>query len=157
MTAPLLRDSSTAEAFAKGALRNSTPEPSFPPPEDFEDLLLADQFEYVKPVLGAVIDGRFEPANKRHDQFMRGAAERRKVCETGYSRGSLRQDEVEELLRLIRRWAAKREKRRELGIVLDGGNMGPSAEEDGACVDSSQVSACLTDRSWLHSILVLVD
>lgn len=155
MTAPLLRDASAAEAFDEGALHASTPEPAFPPPEDFEELSLAEQFEYVKPVLGAVIDGRFEPANKRHDQFMRGAAERRKVCETGYSRGSLRQDEVEELLRLVRRWATKREKRRELGIILADGGMGPSAEEDGACVDSSQVRAFLAVRSWLYSVLLV--
>lgn len=120
-------------------MHTSTPEPVSPPLEDFEDLSIAEQFEYVKPVLGAVIDGRFEPANKRHDQFMRGAAERRKVCESGYSRGSLQQDEVEELLHLVRRWATKREKRRELGIILDDRDMRPSAEEDGACIETSQV------------------
>ena len=147
MTAPMLRDASMTEAFDDDALHAPTPEPVFPPPKDFEDLSLPEQFEYVKPVLGAVIDGRFEPANKRHDQFMRGAAERRKVCETGYSRGSLRQDEVEELLRLILRWTMKREKRRELGIIQEHRGMGPSAQEDGACVDSSQVCSSIAVRS----------
>ncbi|EPS96859.1 hypothetical protein FOMPIDRAFT_85458 [Fomitopsis schrenkii] len=138
-SAPLVYDAPATEAHDEGALHTSTPEPVSPPLEDFEDLSIAEQFEYVKPVLGAVIDGRFEPANKRHDQFMRGAAERRKVCESGYSRGSLQQDEVEELLHLVRRWATKREKRRELGIILDDRDMRPSAEEDGACIETSQV------------------
>ncbi|TFY62705.1 hypothetical protein EVJ58_g3701 [Rhodofomes roseus] len=139
IAAPLRNDASDMEIADEDALRPPTPEPPMPPLEDFEELTLTEQFEYVKPVLEAVIDGRFEPANQRHDQFMRGAAARRAVCESGYTRGSLKQDEVEALLRLVRRWATKKEKRRALGVPLGDSDIGPQPAEDGAIVGGSQV------------------
>ncbi|KZT70075.1 hypothetical protein DAEQUDRAFT_756501 [Daedalea quercina L-15889] len=137
INAPLHNEASDTEIL-DDTLRVPTPEPATPPPESFEDLSLTEQFDYVKPVLMAVIEGRFVPANERHDNFMRGATARRLVCESGYTRGSLRQDEVEELLHLIRHWAARRERRRELGILVGDRTMEPRIMESGACVESSQ-------------------
>ncbi|KAH9917457.1 uncharacterized protein B0H18DRAFT_1034780 [Fomitopsis serialis] len=128
VAAPLRNDTSDIEISDEDALRPLTPEPPMPPLEDFEDTSLAEQFEYIKPVLAA-----------RHDQFMRGAAARRAVCESGYTRGSLKQDEVEELLRLVRRWAAKWEKRHALGIPDGDPHKVPETAGGSACVNASQV------------------
>ncbi|KAI0958061.1 hypothetical protein AcW1_006245 [Taiwanofungus camphoratus] len=103
-------------------LRIASPLPSLPAPSPLDfttNLSIADQFNYVKPVLAAVIKGEFEPARDRHDAFMRGAAARQKVCETAFARGNLRHEEVEELLRLVRGWARRREKREGLNTYKD--------------------------------------
>ncbi|EMD38144.1 hypothetical protein CERSUDRAFT_72728 [Gelatoporia subvermispora B] len=95
--------------------RASSPIPSALPPPAFEfDLTLSEQFDYIKPVLAAVVEGAYEPAQELHDAFMRGEASRRKVTNTVSLRGSLRHHEVEELGRLVRRWARRQEKRKAL-------------------------------------------
>ncbi|KAL6298613.1 hypothetical protein BKA93DRAFT_810481 [Sparassis latifolia] len=115
-------DDSDMNANEEADLRVASPPPTIPAPEEFAyRLLLEEQLRYVKPVLLAVMDGKYEPANDRHDGFMRGAAARQKVCDTCHDRGSLSQREVEELDKLVRRWVRRRERREELDISADGG------------------------------------
>ncbi|OCH93846.1 hypothetical protein OBBRIDRAFT_885221 [Obba rivulosa] len=98
--------------------RACSPAPTTPPPLAFAfDLTLAEQFEYTKPVLSAVVEGRYEPARDLHDAFMRGQASRRKVSNIVSLRGNLRHHEVEELGRLVRRWARRKEKRQALAAA----------------------------------------
>ncbi|CDO73653.1 hypothetical protein BN946_scf185014.g123 [Trametes cinnabarina] len=103
-------------------LRAPSPLPSLPPPapEAFEyDLSISEQFEYVKPVLAAIIDGRYGPALQRHEGFMRGAGARRKVLDSVPLRGSLSAREKEEVAYLVRSWARRRERRREMGLSTE--------------------------------------
>ncbi|KAI9065429.1 hypothetical protein FKP32DRAFT_1590609 [Trametes sanguinea] len=103
-------------------LRAPSPLPSLPPPapEVFEyDLSIAEQFEYVKPVLAAVLEGRYGPAMERHEGFMRGAGARRKILDSVPLRGSLSAKEKEEVAYLVRSWARRRERRREMGLSTE--------------------------------------
>ncbi|KZT09575.1 uncharacterized protein LAESUDRAFT_810577 [Laetiporus sulphureus 93-53] len=111
-----------SEPVDDDTLRTPSPPPMLPPPasEDFYNLSVAEQFKYVNPVLACVIEGEYGPAKERHDGFMQGGNARRKVCNSGYARGSLPPAQEEELLGLITRWTRRRERRRELGFPLDG-------------------------------------
>ncbi|KAL1944776.1 hypothetical protein VTO73DRAFT_3206 [Trametes versicolor] len=104
------------------ALRAPSPLPELPPPapEVFEyDLELTEQFDYVKPVLAAVIEGTYGPSQAAHEGFMRGAGARQKVLNTVPLRGSLSARDKEEVAYLVRAWARRRERRRELGVSVD--------------------------------------
>ncbi|KAI0780528.1 hypothetical protein BD413DRAFT_497786 [Trametes elegans] len=91
-----------------------------PPPEEFEyDLTMSEQFAYVKPVLAAVIDGKYGPARHRHEDFMRGAGARRKILDEVPVRGSLSARDKEEVAYLVRSWARRRERRREMGLDVE--------------------------------------
>ena len=80
---------------------------------------IAEQFEYVKPVLAAVLEGRYAPALQRHEGFMRGAGARQKVLDAVPVRGSLSAREKEEVAYLVRSWARRRERRREIGVSTE--------------------------------------
>lgn len=139
--------------YGETTLRSTSPLPRAPfPYKSKEKLSIGEQFEYVKPVLAAVIEGEYEPAKQRHVDFMRGAAARRNVCESGYSRGSLRPREVEELLDLVMRWSRRREKRKELGIPLshvDPSHGKPATLSQDVHVDSnSQVRRLRKPLQW---------
>ncbi|KAI0362547.1 hypothetical protein OH77DRAFT_1515775 [Trametes cingulata] len=106
----------------EATLRAPSPLPSLPPPppEEFEyDLSIAEQFDYVKPVLAAVLEGEYAPARERHEGFMRGAGARRKVLDSVPVRGSLSAKEKEEVAYLVRSWARRRERRREMGLSVE--------------------------------------
>ncbi|OBZ65742.1 hypothetical protein A0H81_14293 [Grifola frondosa] len=101
-------------------LRASSPLPDHLPPPGFEyDLSIAEQFEYIKPVLAAVVDRTFEPARERHDGFMRGGGARQKVCDIPPVRGNLRATEKEEVALLVRSWAQRRYRRTLLALNVD--------------------------------------
>ncbi|KAI8989818.1 hypothetical protein BD414DRAFT_485269 [Trametes punicea] len=106
----------------EAALRAASPLPSLPAPapEAFEyDLSIAEQFEYVKPVLAAVLEGQYAPAMQRHEGFMRGAGIRQKVLDAVPVRGSLSAREKEEIAYLVRSWARRRERRRAMGLSTE--------------------------------------
>lgn len=144
-----VRPATDESAFDEATLRIPSPVPRLAAPRTFVDKLsLAEQFSYVKPILASVIEGDFKPANQRHTDFMRGAAARRKVCESGYSRGSLRSHEVEDLLDLIMQWARRRQKRKELGITVGPGATSPSERAEPSSNVQDQVMAVdSTDQS----------
>lgn len=83
------------------------------------DLELTEQFDYVKPVLAAVIEGKYGPSRAAHEGFMRGAGARQKVLNTVPLRGSLSARDKEEVAYLVRSWARRRERRRELGVSVE--------------------------------------
>ncbi|KAI0636580.1 hypothetical protein C8Q77DRAFT_1215574 [Trametes polyzona] len=106
----------------EAALRAPSPLPTLPAPapEVFEyDMEISEEFEYVKPVLAAMIEGQYAPARARHEGFMRGAGARQKVLDAVPLRGSLSAREKEEVAYLVRSWARRRERRRELGLSID--------------------------------------
>ncbi|KAI0331078.1 hypothetical protein GY45DRAFT_1361029 [Cubamyces sp. BRFM 1775] len=103
-------------------LRAPSPLSSLPPPDPLEfeyDMSIAEQFEYVKPVLAAVLEGQYAPALQRHEGFMRGAGARQKVLDAVPLRGSLSAREKEEVAFLVRSWARRRERRREMGVSTE--------------------------------------
>ncbi|KAI0822792.1 hypothetical protein BC628DRAFT_643693 [Trametes gibbosa] len=106
----------------EAALRAPSPPPTLPPPapEVFEyDLELSEQFDYVKPILAAVLDGTYAPAQPRHEGFMRGAGVRQKVLNEVPLRGSLSARDKEEVAYLVRSWARRRERRLEMGLSVE--------------------------------------
>jgi len=98
-------------------LRTSTPIPEIPPPKHFETLSIDEQFEYVKPILTAILQERYEPARARHDAFMRSAASRQHVVDQNHESGQLKGYELEQLGPLIRRWIRRRQARQQLGLI----------------------------------------
>ena len=109
-------------------LRASTPPPSIPPPKFFETLDIEEQFEYVKPILVAILQDKYAPVRPRHDAFMGSVASRQHVVDTNQLSGDLRGYELENLGPLIRRWVRRRQRRQELGYIpadsppADGGD-----------------------------------
>ena len=125
----VIQDESGAEDFNRPfapedeeTLRAPSPLPPLPAPDPIEfenELSIADQFEYVKPVLAAVLDSAYGPARARHDGFMRGAGARRKVLDAVPPRGSLSAADKEEVAFLVRSWAWRRERRLEMGVSVE--------------------------------------
>ncbi|KAH8106947.1 hypothetical protein BXZ70DRAFT_262674 [Cristinia sonorae] len=99
------------------ALRADTPQPEIPPRIAFEALSIEEQFDYVKPVLVAVLQNRYEPARLRNEAFMCSAASRRSIVNGDQLSGNLTSYELEELDPLIRQWVRRRQMRQELGII----------------------------------------
>ena len=69
-------------------------------------------------MLAAVLDGAYGPARARHAGFMRGGGARRKVLDAVPPRGSLSAADKEEVAFLVRSWAWRRERRREMGLEV---------------------------------------
>jgi len=87
--------------------RSPSPQLADPPPaaEDFENLPIRAQLAYVGPVLKAILQGKYAPASKKHEAFMRGGAARSSLMKRAAMRGGLDPNEVKQLQRLISRWA----------------------------------------------------
>ena len=103
-------------------LRAPSPIPPLPAPrpEAFQyELEVAEEFEYIKPVLAAIMDRQYEPAMQRSDDFMRGGGARQKVLDAVPLPGSLNAREKEEVAYLIRSWARRRERRQEMGMSVE--------------------------------------
>lgn len=91
-----------------------------PDPSTFEyDFTIAEEFEYIKPVLAAAIENNYEPSRARHEAFMRGGGARQKVLDMVPLRGSLNAKEKEELAYYVRCWARRRDRRREMGLSFE--------------------------------------
>ncbi len=80
---------------------------------------IAEEFEYIKPILAAVLDNEYGPAKARHEGFMRGGGARRKVLDAIPLRGSLNAKEKEEVAYYVRSWARRRDRRLEMGLSVD--------------------------------------
>ncbi|KAG2350030.1 hypothetical protein BDR05DRAFT_1055574 [Suillus weaverae] len=87
--------------------RSSSPKMTDPPPgaDAFADLSMHAQLAYVKPVLIAILQGKYTPASKSHEAFMRGGAARSSLMKRAAVRGGLDPNEVKQSQKLIARWA----------------------------------------------------
>ncbi|KAG1728586.1 uncharacterized protein EDB91DRAFT_1060435 [Suillus paluster] len=87
--------------------RSPSPQLSDPPPDadDFADLSMHAQLAYVKPVLKAILQGKYAPASKSHEAFMRGGAARSNLMKRAAVRGGLDPNEVKRSQKLLARWA----------------------------------------------------
>lgn len=108
-------------------LRASTPLPEMPAPKHFETLDIEEQFEYVKPILIAILQNKYGPVRQRHNAFMASAAARQRVVDENQLSGNLRGYELEKLGPLIRRWIRRRQVRQKQGLLppddlLDSGS-----------------------------------
>ncbi|RDX56347.1 hypothetical protein OH76DRAFT_1368922 [Lentinus brumalis] len=106
----------------EATLRSPSPLPELPAPspETFQyDMEIAEEFEYIKPILAAVLDNEYGPAKARHEGFMRGGGARRKVLDAIPLRGSLNAKEKEEVAYYVRSWARRRDRRLEMGLSVD--------------------------------------
>jgi hypothetical protein len=99
-------------------LRELSPSPVLPAPIAFaHELTLMQQFEYVKPVLIALLNGRHTPSRERHVGFMKGGRTRARVESTAWRRGEVSHRDRDELSRCIYQWMRRRSRRQELGLV----------------------------------------
>lgn len=87
--------------------RSPSPKLTDPPPGAgaFADLSIHAQLAYVKPVLSAILQGKYTPASKSHEAFMRGGAARSSLMKRAAVRGGLDPNEVKQSQKLIARWA----------------------------------------------------
>ncbi|KAG1762634.1 hypothetical protein EDD22DRAFT_778104, partial [Suillus occidentalis] len=87
--------------------RSPSPKLTDPPPSTgaFVDLSIHAQLAYVKPVLSAILQGKYTPASKSHEAFMRGGAARSSLMKRAAVRGGLDPNEVKQSQKLIVRWA----------------------------------------------------
>jgi hypothetical protein len=89
--------------------RRLSPSPKLtdPPPsaDAFANLSMHAQLAYVKPVLNAILQGKYIPASKSHEAFMRGGAARSSLMKRAAVRGGLDPNEVKQSQKLITRWA----------------------------------------------------
>ncbi|KAI0748451.1 hypothetical protein C8Q80DRAFT_1270854 [Daedaleopsis nitida] len=106
----------------EATLRAPSPLPDLPPPQPsvFEyDFTIAEEFEWIKPVLAAVISNTYGPSRTRHEGFMRGGGIRQRILDSIPLRGSLNAKEKEELAFYVRCWARRRDRRHEMGLPVD--------------------------------------
>ncbi|KAG1863631.1 hypothetical protein DFJ58DRAFT_656418, partial [Suillus subalutaceus] len=87
--------------------RSPSPKLTDPPPsaDAFTNLSMYAQLAYVKPVLNAILQGKYTPASKSHEAFMRGGAARSSLMKRAAARGGLDPNEVKQSQKLITRWA----------------------------------------------------
>lgn len=102
---------------SEDALRETTPLPEIPPPTHFEALSIEEQFEYVKPILVAILKNNYTPVRSRHEAFMGSAASRQKVINSDHDSGKLKGYELDQLGPLIRQWVRRRQARQHLGVI----------------------------------------
>ncbi|KAI0345095.1 hypothetical protein BDW22DRAFT_1353961 [Trametopsis cervina] len=106
------------EEFTDELLRSSSPEPHIPAPVAFaSDLSIEEQFRYTKPVLAAILTGRYTPAREKHIGFMKGGKQRNAVTMAAWKRGEVTNVEKEELSMCIVRWMRLRQKRQDAGLI----------------------------------------
>ncbi|KAG1816563.1 hypothetical protein EV424DRAFT_1063663 [Suillus variegatus] len=100
--------------------RKLSPSPKLtdPPPsaDAFAELSIHAQLTYVKPVLNAILQGKYTPAGRSHEAFMRGGAARSSLMKRAAVRGGLDPNEVKQSQKLIARWALGEEYARKTNI-----------------------------------------
>lgn len=100
------------------SLRASSPSPQIPAPVAFaSELSIEEQFQYVKPILDAILTGQYGPAKHRHVVFMKGGKQRNAVIGAAWKRGEVTIQEKEELSTCVRRWMQRRQRRQDLGVI----------------------------------------
>jgi len=106
--------------------RELSPKPTFPPPNstDFVELSIHEQLAYVKPVLTAILNDAYKPAQRRHLDFIKGGTARTKTQESAASRGTMSPDDVGVLQKCMMRWVLRQERR-------EKGNLYKDLEENG--------------------------
>ena len=120
-------------------LRAQSPTPHIPIlAVDFVQLTIAEQLEYVKPVLSALLNGQYLPARRLHIGFMKGGKSRTQVAASAWKRGDVSHKDKEELSTCIRRWMARRETRQALGVVPHDAQL---PDDDPAAAADNQVRA----------------
>ncbi|KAG2154081.1 hypothetical protein DEU56DRAFT_952149, partial [Suillus clintonianus] len=117
--------------------RKLSPSPQLtdPPPgaDAFADLSIHAQLAYVKPVLNAIIQGKYTPAIKSHEAFMRGGAARSALMKRAAIRGGLDANEVKQSQRLIARWALGEGYARRANVAIESEvEAAPPPEKDSA-------------------------
>ena len=99
-------------------LREPSPAPEMPVPVAFaSELSVEEQFCYVKPVLEAILTGRYEPAKHKHVGFMKGGKQCNAVTAAAWKRGEVSIEEKAKLSMCIRQWMHRRQGRQELGLL----------------------------------------
>lgn len=126
-------------------LRAASPSPPVPAPTAFgHELTIQEQFEYVKPVLIAILNGQHaRPALQRHIAFMKGGRSRTQVSNSAWRRGEVSHHDRDELSRCVLRWMRRRQRRQELGFVPadDGVLVRDGGFPDG--IEAVNLSACI--------------
>jgi hypothetical protein len=73
----------------------------------------------VKPILIATLNDRYEPAKKRHADFMRGGKQRADVMKNVTMRGNIPVEDVRAFSACLSRWALREERRAKGGAQGD--------------------------------------
>jgi hypothetical protein len=117
--------------------RASSPEPILPPPDpiDFIELSIHEQLAYVKPVLTAILNEAYKPAQRRHLDFIKGGTARARTQESAASRGTMSPDDVGTLQRSMMHWVLRDERRAGVNLYRDleeseGGQQVEGVEEN---------------------------
>jgi hypothetical protein len=102
------------EANDKGiseAEREPSPPAVLPLPTAFCDLTMREQFAYTKPILTAILNCKYPPAKKKHDDFIKGGAARKAVTDGAGARGVIVPEDVDTLQEHLLWWALRDERR----------------------------------------------
>jgi len=89
--------------------RSASPVPIEPPPssEDFSNLSPHEQLAYVKPVLRAILNGRYSPVLPRHERFMRGGQSRDGLWKDAAPKGLMAPREADEISAHLKYWCLR--------------------------------------------------
>lgn len=95
------------------AERELSPPPvlPLPIPTTFCDLTMREQFAYTKPILTAILNCKYPPAKKKHDDFIKGGAARKAVTDDACARGVIVPEDVDTLQEHLLWWALRDERR----------------------------------------------
>jgi hypothetical protein len=130
----VLTDDDSDDEDTEEPSRAPSPEPTFPPPApiDFYDLSIHEQLSYVKPVLRAILNDEYKPAQKRHLDFVKGGSARTRTQESAASRGTMSPDDVGKLQKCMMRWVLREERREGKNLYKDLEENNVEGVEEGA-------------------------
>ncbi|TFK72767.1 hypothetical protein BDN72DRAFT_876324 [Pluteus cervinus] len=112
--------------------------------EDFVDLDIREQFVYTKPVLVALLNGKYQPAMKRHEDFMAGGERRQQLTKEAGLRGLMDPKHVEQLGKYIHEWCLRDDRKaqvvRDFSVDIRGNDkpsedtsLSSTAEDETGC------------------------
>lgn len=129
----MVNDDENSTEDAEESSRAPSPSPTIPPPnsDEFCELSIHGQLAYVKPVLTAILNDAYKPAQSRHLDFIKGGTARTRTQESAASRGTMSPDDVGKLQKCMMRWIL-RENRRESNIYNDLEEVGDGQQDDDA-------------------------
>lgn len=76
-----------------------------PPPEKFCELTMLEQSAYIVPILRRITENNYKPAEERVTAFLNGGQKRIQMSREAPQKGILTRSELNQLARIIRRWA----------------------------------------------------
>ncbi|KAJ3999164.1 hypothetical protein F5050DRAFT_1805302 [Lentinula boryana] len=134
--------------------RSSSPVPLPSLSCTFNDLPIRAQLAYLKPVLQAILNGKYAPAKDRHDSFMKGGKARAGLGASAGLRGTIPPRDVDKLQEHLSNWCFQDEIKApdflDNAVSLDGSIPHPLGHVENAALLSKSIPSGSAMSNTLH-------